>query len=349
MENLKYKILEDNYILYLGKKLYKIQALKDFSNVKKGDIGGYVESYDNLSQDGNSWIYNDAKVYEDAYVYGNAEIYGGAEVYGSAKVSGNAFVYGNAFVHGNARVHGNAQIYEYAQIYGNAKVYGYAQIYEDVKIYENAQIYGYAQIYEYAQIYGNAFVHGNARVHGNAQIYEYAQIYGSACVYENAFVYKNAFVYGSAKIHGSARVYGNACVYGYACVSEQQNIQSGVVQTDLSKDIKENIRCQTGLGVFNNKVIAYKQVNKDLTSFYDYKFKYEVGKVGKVGNPDMSKESCASGLHFSNMNYWNKNKDILNSTFLMAEIDIKDVITVQEGKIRCKKAKILGAYNIGEI
>ena len=100
--------------------------------------------------------------------------------------------------------------------------------------------------------------------------------------------------------------------------------------------------------MFNNKVIAYKQVNKDLTSFYDYKFKYEVGQVVEVENADMTKESCASGLHFSNMNYWNKNKDILNSTFLMAEIDIKDVITVQEGKIRCKKAKILGAYNIKE-
>ena len=101
--------------------------------------------------------------------------------------------------------------------------------------------------------------------------------------------------------------------------------------------------------MFNNKVIAYKQVNKDLTSFYDDKFKYKVGKVIEVENADITNKSCSSGLHFSNMNYWNKNKDILNSTFLMAEIDIKDVITVQEGKIRCKKAKILGAYNIGEI
>ena len=294
MENLKYKILEDNYILYLGKKLYRIQALKDFSNVKKGDIGGYIESYDNLSQHGNSWIYNDAKV------YGNARVYENACVYESAQISGNAEVFENAKVFRSARVSGNAEVFENAKIFGSAEVYGSAQISGSAEVFENAKVYGSAEVFEDAQIYESAYVYGNTRVYGNAE------------------------------------------------VRENQYIQNGVVKTDLTKDIKENIRCQTGLGVFNNKVIAYKQVGKDLTSFYDDKFKYEVGKVVEVENPDMSKESCASGLHFSNMNYWNKNKDILNSTFLMAEIDIKDVITVQEGKIRCKKAKILGAYNIKE-
>ena len=304
MENLKYAILEDNYINYNGITLYRIQALQDFSNVKKGDIGGYIESYDNLSQHGNCWIYNDAKIYGNAQIYGNARIYGSAEVYEDAQIYENAVVNRNAQIHGNAEVHGSAGVCENTRVCGNARVY------------ENAVIY------EYARIYGNCWIYGNAKV------------YGKSGVCENAKVYGNAEVYGSVEVYGSARV------------SEQQYIQSGVVTTDLSKDIKENIRCQTGLGVFNNKVIAYKQVNKDLTSFYDDKFKYEVGKVIEVENTDMSKESCASGLHFSNMNYWNISADILNSTFLMAEIDIKDVITVQSGKIRCSKAKILGRYDI---
>ena len=46
------------------------------------------------------------------------------------------------------------------------------------------------------------------------------------------------------------------------------------------------------------------------------------------------------------MNYWNKHTDLMNSTFLIAEINLEDIITVQEGKIRCKKAKILGKYDI---
>ena len=40
----KYELLKDKYIEYRGKTLHRIKALRDFYNVKKGDIGGYVES-----------------------------------------------------------------------------------------------------------------------------------------------------------------------------------------------------------------------------------------------------------------------------------------------------------------
>ena len=39
----KYKILKDQYVEACGKKLYRIQALKDFARAKAGDIGGYIE------------------------------------------------------------------------------------------------------------------------------------------------------------------------------------------------------------------------------------------------------------------------------------------------------------------
>jgi hypothetical protein len=63
-------------------------------------------------------------------------------------------------------------------------------------------------------------------------------------------------------------------------------------------------------------------------------------------NPDESNASCASGLHFSNSNYWNCSKNIKESTFLIARIKIEDIITVQEGKIRCRKAEIIGTYDV---
>ena len=63
----KYK-LTDETININGITLYRIEALKDFSNVKKGDKGGFVESENNLSHDGNCWIYDDAIVYDDATV-----------------------------------------------------------------------------------------------------------------------------------------------------------------------------------------------------------------------------------------------------------------------------------------
>jgi hypothetical protein len=87
----KYKI-ENNHIV----------ALRDIKrwNIKAGDIGGIISSENNLSQDGNAWVYGDAQV------YGNARVYGDARVSGNAQVSGNARVYGDAQVYGNARVYG---------------------------------------------------------------------------------------------------------------------------------------------------------------------------------------------------------------------------------------------------
>ena len=58
----KYELTEET-IKVEGVTLYRIKALKDFGNVKKGDLGGFVQSEMNLSHYGNCWIYNDAKVY----------------------------------------------------------------------------------------------------------------------------------------------------------------------------------------------------------------------------------------------------------------------------------------------
>ena len=46
MNDKKYEILmdEENTIEWEGRTLHRIRALKDFRNVKKGDIGGYVEN-----------------------------------------------------------------------------------------------------------------------------------------------------------------------------------------------------------------------------------------------------------------------------------------------------------------
>ena len=96
--------------------------------------------------------------------------------------------------------------------------------------------------------------------------------------------------------------------------------------------------------VINNKVVAYKLVRPDFTSFYDPNFKYEVGKIIEAESYDLTLQGCAAGLHFSNLNYWER---AIRGDFicLEAEIDLDDVITVQEGKIRCKRAKILRAFH----
>ena len=51
--------------------LYQIRALKDFADVKEGDLGGWVASEQNLSQIGNCWVYGNAWVSDNARVKQN--------------------------------------------------------------------------------------------------------------------------------------------------------------------------------------------------------------------------------------------------------------------------------------
>ena len=92
----KYVLLADDTIEFCGRTLHRIKACKDFGNVKSGELGGYIESENNLSQVGDCWVYDNALVYGNARICGNAQVYGNACVYDSAWVYDNARVYGNA-------------------------------------------------------------------------------------------------------------------------------------------------------------------------------------------------------------------------------------------------------------
>lgn len=52
--------LTSEFVTFLGKKLFRIKALISFGNVEEGELGGYVEKEENLSNDGNAWVYGNA-------------------------------------------------------------------------------------------------------------------------------------------------------------------------------------------------------------------------------------------------------------------------------------------------
>lgn len=76
----KYELLADDTIEFYGRTLHRIKACKDFGNVKSGELGGYIESENNLSQVGDCWVCDSAQVYDNARVYGNARVYDNAEI-----------------------------------------------------------------------------------------------------------------------------------------------------------------------------------------------------------------------------------------------------------------------------
>lgn len=65
----KYELTDDT-ITVEGRTLHRIKALKSFSNVEEGELGGYVEKEDNLDQRGDAWVYGDARVSGNARVSG---------------------------------------------------------------------------------------------------------------------------------------------------------------------------------------------------------------------------------------------------------------------------------------
>ena len=142
----KYELVETDKTTPFGKPLFQVVALRDFGDVRKGDLGGYIESTYNLSNEGNCWIYDDARVYGDARVAENARVSDEARVSGNARVYGNAQVSGDALVYDNAWVYGNAQVYDNALVSDNARVSDEARVSRNARVYGNAEIYGTTEL-----------------------------------------------------------------------------------------------------------------------------------------------------------------------------------------------------------
>lgn len=150
----KYRILKDDFVkVHTFKscisdgemsiveiKLYRIQALKTFTKpggynpvVHVGELGGYVESEDNLSQQGSCWIFDKArvkdggKVLDDAIVYDKCLVSKNSIVRGRSVVGGHCFVTNQSVIidsrlEGNVIVNGHSTIHSGAYLYGEIGV-----------------------------------------------------------------------------------------------------------------------------------------------------------------------------------------------------------------------------------
>ena len=198
-------------ISFNGRTLYRIRALKNFRNVKKGDLGGYVEKESNLSQTGDAWIYDDAKVMDnaivkdDATLHHNATVYDKAIVSGSASVNENATLRDKANVNDNAILYGNVILVDGAKIYGKARLYDYVLVSGNAQVFDNARCYGFAKIEDDTQVFNNAII-------------DNAVISGSTCVFDKATVKNNA------TISGHVNLYGNITVLGQAYMDSDDNV-----------------------------------------------------------------------------------------------------------------------------
>ena len=77
MEKKHFELTVETKVNVSGITLFRIKATVKTKYADIGDIGGWVESPENLS--GNAWVYGNAWVSGDARVYGNAWVSGNAD------------------------------------------------------------------------------------------------------------------------------------------------------------------------------------------------------------------------------------------------------------------------------
>lgn len=208
MEGKKYEFTD-------GILFHRIRALKDFGDVKKGDFGGCIESEDNLSHEGNCWIYwggivmEHAAVLDDALIMDNgllrhyaiasdksllcdnSQIWNYGSIHGTAKLCGNGWIMGHGIVENHSIVDGNAIVMDCARIsndsviYGNPIVSGHTVIGGRTYIHENAKVSLMGSMHPIV----NMIIRGNADIRKRSDI---LSIDGVGSRLDTLFAYCNA-------------------------------------------------------------------------------------------------------------------------------------------------------------
>lgn len=142
------------------KGFFQIQALISFSDVEEGDLGGFIQSEANLSQEGDCWIYDNSLVKDKARVRGNAKVKYSSYIQDQAVVFEHALV-ANSFISGSAAITRSATVIssslnDYCRVSGSSFVFE-SQINGDVIIQDNARVFN-SMLYRNTWVFNNAFV-----------------------------------------------------------------------------------------------------------------------------------------------------------------------------------------------
>ena len=204
--------MEEKYILTSetmeinNHTLHRIKALKDFGDVKKGDLGGWVEDIHNLSHKGNCWIYDDAAVYSEAKVMGNAKVFDDAEITTYSSVMGDAEVHDSVWVDESSIVRGHAKVmgkYRGVLTLRKALIEGYAEVSGDATI--SMHICDNAKVDCWDCIMSGMTIAGNARLKGIITIRKDVAIWGNA-ILDCKVLHLDGYII----ITGNARIQGDS-------------------------------------------------------------------------------------------------------------------------------------------
>jgi hypothetical protein len=249
----------------------------------------------------------------------------------------------------NLSQEGNCWIDYYAKAFIYSSVKDNAVLKDNSMASDNSTVSGNAILKDYSEAYDNSTVSGNAIMKDHSLTRGNSTISGNAVLKDYSRAFDNSTISGNAVMKDWSNVFGTSIITGNALLQAHQNIKYGTVTTDLlgTKDWIGTLYAEFGLVPKDNKVVLYKKVwstdDPDVfKSDYRQNFSYKIGKISRARkvNENVFK-SCASGLHFTSLE---KAKNYDGDTILKCEVEIPDIITIQESKVRARKCRVIGIY-----
>lgn len=238
--------------------LYRIIANKNFGNVQKGDIGGWVESESNLSQIDDCWIYDNAIVCGKSRVEQKAAVFNNAYIDGESIISGRATISDFAYLD-NVEASGNCTISDYANI-------RYASIYGNAEIKENSVIHG-DNYRDDIFIFGNSLIHGFVTIKGrDISIHDDVNISGFVKIGPYVDIFGDVTIMDFVTIRGKGakkiRIYGDDTkISGHVFARGYGDIVDTLIKGMTKLIGKININCDMEYNkydnVINNRISQY--------------------------------------------------------------------------------------------
>ncbi|MCC6271271.1 MAG: hypothetical protein IT190_08335, partial [Microbacteriaceae bacterium] len=129
----KYELTNETKVMPTGETVYRIKALRDFDTtykpVKAGDLGGWVESEENLSHEGKCWLFDEATGYQDSHRSGDSVGYGNSRQLENSRQYGNSRQFGCSVQSGNSQQYDNSRQFGWSRQFGNSQQYDNSQQY----------------------------------------------------------------------------------------------------------------------------------------------------------------------------------------------------------------------------
>lgn len=234
--------LTQNTISYNGKTLYQIVALEDFGIISKGKLGGWIESEENLGQEGLCWVEENVKIYNNGRVLDNAYISGDVIVEGIVKNNVSIIESVNTHIRSEAIIKDSVMFRE-----SSGQVSG--------KISDSAFIEGYCYIGSQTEITDSVYLI-DSHIFGSKISGE--TILDSCSVYDKSVIGKNAYVnkyvtFHSAKLENPddvlifENIINNHIIYCYPTIDDKLVIASS------SNLLKEHFEFETFKQVLNEE------------------------------------------------------------------------------------------------